>query len=757
MSDIPTENIQRPELLAPAGSLQAGLTAFAYGADAVYCGLPKFNARERGENFSFADLTQLISYAKRHNKRVHVTLNTLIKPNELPEVIDMIGHLSTLNPDAVIVQDIGLLHILKNYFPEIEIHASTQMGQHNSLGANLLKHFNVKRMILERQTTFDEINQIKQHTSLPLEVFVHGALCCCRSGSCLFSSWLGGWSGNRGKCKQPCRRRYFSQQGNGFFFSPGDLCLIDHLPDLVKLGVSSLKIEGRLRGSDYVATVVSAYKLVLDAIFSETEKTSQKQLNTALNQAKKILSSSLGRRWSEGFISPSALHQVIQYKQLGGSGKPCGQITQSTERGFIVKLRGTINIGDRIRIQPHSGDEGPSLIINKLLVNKKSVPKAFANEEVFIPFNKKVPIDSTLFQVANLAPTLQNQPDLDKEIKAIIPLTLTFTGTELQIDSPQIPNWQISLPCQLEVAKKHGIQGQTVIAEWFKGPFPNWAPGNIKVIETTPLFLPSAILRQLRQLFWQEIATQDLVTKRKRYAEKQIQLAKQATQRTLKSSPSKTKYPTTIRLNKMPIKRQPATSFCTDLERWTTDFDQAILCPFTPESNLPQLRQQIKQVLKQGCRSFRLSALWQIDLFRPFKSSYPELQLTMGFPLPICNNAAIDALNDLGITRQQIWVELDRASIETLIKENPGYLELMIYGKIPLLETRAEIAVEGDFRDSYGDQFTLVNEQGLSRIYPQTIFKIPRIANVCYYLDYSHSSPNDNTETKDFNFSHDFI
>ena len=261
------------ELLAPAGNMASALAAFDAGADAVYCGLKKFNARDRSENFTPQEMSKLIAYAHKNGKKVHITFNTLIKEPEIPAAAEELSMLADMGPDAVIVQDIGILAMIRDFFPSLTIHASTQMGFHNSAGLELASKTGAKRVILERQVTLDEINKMTDYGNklpLELEVFVHGALCCCLSGSCLFSSWSGGWSGNRGKCKQPCRRQYFNAGDAGrkqgeFLFSPDDLCAIDLLEDFRKAGVCSFKIEGRLRRADYVSKVVSAYRLLMDS------------------------------------------------------------------------------------------------------------------------------------------------------------------------------------------------------------------------------------------------------------------------------------------------------------------------------------------------------------------------------------------------------------------------------------------------------------------------------------------------------------
>ena len=219
------------ELLAPAGNLECALAAFDEGADAVYAGLKKFNARERTENFTPEEMSQLIAYAHKHGRRVYVTFNTLIKENELDEAAAELARLETLRPDALIVQDIGVVRLARRYFPKLTLHGSTQMSLHNSAGLQFAKEIGLTRVILERQTTLTELEMmLKTKPPVEVEIFIHGALCCCISGTCLLSSWLGGWSGNRGKCKQPCRRRHRSADGNGFFLSAQDLETLEILP-----------------------------------------------------------------------------------------------------------------------------------------------------------------------------------------------------------------------------------------------------------------------------------------------------------------------------------------------------------------------------------------------------------------------------------------------------------------------------------------------------------------------------------------------
>ncbi len=309
------------ELLAPAGNMASALAAFDAGADAVYCGLKQFNARERSENFTAREMAKLIEYAHRNGKRVHVTFNTLVRESELLSAAESLAVLTDLRSDAVIVQDIGIVSVIRDFFPDLVIHASTQMGIHNSAGLESACAMGVKRVILERQVTLGEISAMTGNgTRLPLEleVFVHGALCCCLSGSCLFSSWLGGWSGNRGKCKQPCRRRYFraeepAEKQGAFLFSPDDLCAVDLLEEFRKAGVCSFKIEGRLRRADYVSRTVAAYRRVMDA--------SPEHRVLARKEAKEILRGTYTRKLSLGFYTADSAENLVR-RDAGEANRP---------------------------------------------------------------------------------------------------------------------------------------------------------------------------------------------------------------------------------------------------------------------------------------------------------------------------------------------------------------------------------------------------------------------------------------------------
>jgi len=293
-----------PELLAPAGTIEAGLTALDAGADAVYAGLDRWSARKRAQNLSLDELSKLLNFARRQGRKVYVALNTLIKQSELAPLSELLVELSLLRPDGIIVQDLGLLRLLRERFSELEIHASTQMALHNSAGLEAAHRLGISRVILERQTTLEEIATMSRRSPVELEVFVHGALCASRSGLCLLSSWIGGKSGNRGRCKQPCRRKYSSESREGFLLSPGALSGLGAIAELRRLGIAALKIEGRLKRPDYVRQVVRAYRLLLDAPLN--------QIDEAMPEARELVAQAAGRTEVPMFRVPADFDDALR-------------------------------------------------------------------------------------------------------------------------------------------------------------------------------------------------------------------------------------------------------------------------------------------------------------------------------------------------------------------------------------------------------------------------------------------------------------
>lgn len=346
-------NVKTVELLAPAGNPEALDAALGEGADAVYLGLRTFNARMRSSNFAFNQFEATVEACHDRKKKVYVTVNTVFEQWEADRVWQMLQYLERVGPDGVIVQDLGIVKMARENFPKLALHASTQMNIASARGCNLLSRYGFKRVVLARELSLDEIRAVRQSTNMEIEVFVHGALCVSASGLCLFSSYLGGKSANRGMCTQACRRMYESETRSGFFFSPDDLELISYVPDLMEIGVDSFKIEGRMKSAEYVGTVVSAYRHMMDNWQTDRER--------ALVKAKAILQGDFARRKTTFFIPGTTNPDYIHPDQAGGTGIQLGKIRDirvvNDERYALMNTFDGLTEGDSLRIH-RSDDSG---------------------------------------------------------------------------------------------------------------------------------------------------------------------------------------------------------------------------------------------------------------------------------------------------------------------------------------------------------------------------------------------------------------
>ncbi|MBQ3969527.1 MAG: U32 family peptidase, partial [Clostridia bacterium] len=260
------------EILAPSGSFESVKAAVRQGADAVYIGSLKFSARAYAANFDSAELEKAVKYCRLHSVKVHIAINTLISDSEMNDALEIAKQGYLLGADAFIIQDPGLALMIKKAYPDIALHASTQMSVHTPKAAQLLYSLGFERVVLAREMSRDEIKEVVESCDIETEVFVHGALCMCMSGQCYLSAMLGGRSGNRGRCAQPCRLPFSVPSGTGHDLSLKDNCIIDKLSELCSLGVTSAKIEGRMKRPEYVAAAVAACRHSADMKFADAKE-----------------------------------------------------------------------------------------------------------------------------------------------------------------------------------------------------------------------------------------------------------------------------------------------------------------------------------------------------------------------------------------------------------------------------------------------------------------------------------------------------
>lgn len=329
------------ELLLPVGQKEMALAAIHNGADAIFMGFPGFNARGRSYDFELNELAEIISICHLNSVKVNLAFNIVIFENELPSVLEAIYKVLPLKPDALIIQDLGLIKIVKKIAPEQVVHASTQMTITNDLAIHLLQDLNIKRFVLGRENSISEIKLIKERTEKELEVFVHGALCVSYSGQCFTSESIGGRSANRGQCAQSCRFEYDlivdgnkkNMIGRQYLVSPQDLCGIAEIPELMKIGVKSFKVEGRLKTPEYVASVASSFRKAISAEMHRNPL-SNKQLSIEKNK--------MAVNYSRGFF-PGWLHGVNHQKLVDGHfsshrGVLIGQILEIKQNKLLIQL-----------------------------------------------------------------------------------------------------------------------------------------------------------------------------------------------------------------------------------------------------------------------------------------------------------------------------------------------------------------------------------------------------------------------------------
>ncbi|MDR0555204.1 MAG: U32 family peptidase [Treponema sp.] len=342
------------ELLAPAGSPEALDAAIGEGADGVYLGLKTFNARLRSANFTYAQFEGALRILHRMRRKVYVTVNTVFEERETDRVYQLLKYLAGLGPDGIIVQDFGAARMVREYFPSLKLHASTQMNSASAKTVNLLSKRGFSRVVLARELSLEEIRELRLRTNAELEVFVHGALCVSASGLCLFSSFLGGKSANRGLCTQACRRIYQagaagSESKSGYYFSPADLQLIEKIPDLADAGINSFKIEGRMKSAEYVGVVVAAYRRLIDSLDGDRER--------GIQEAQELLLRDFARKKTLFYFNGNE-GDWLRPEQDGGTGIPLGtiQMVKGSERlGLIAADTVTLGVGDSLRF--HKADD----------------------------------------------------------------------------------------------------------------------------------------------------------------------------------------------------------------------------------------------------------------------------------------------------------------------------------------------------------------------------------------------------------------
>lgn len=415
--------MKKVELLAPCGDLECLKMAVNNGADAIYLGGQNFSARAYANNFTNDEIVEGINYAHIRNVKVYASINTLVYDDEINSVLEFVDFLYLHQIDGLIVADFGLINLLKDRYLDLAIHVSTQLNTTSLWQIKMLEELGVKRVVLARETPLETIKNIVDNTNLEIEVFVHGALCVCYSGNCLHSSLIGKRSGNRGKCAQPCRMEYTLLENNvpvsnkKYLLSTKDLNTLDNINEIIDSGVTSLKIEGRMKNKEYVGLVVSSYRQAIDAYYQNKTLTNLKQTNLKLQSV-------FSREFTSGYILNDTNSNISNTYRPSHLGLKVGQVVNVKDHVVVIKLSDKLAQKDKITIVSNKLDD-VKLYVSKINKNNKLVPCGYKNEIIEISVNSKVTKGSFVYKtidnnlLENIDQTLGN--NLKK-----IPISMEF-------------------------------------------------------------------------------------------------------------------------------------------------------------------------------------------------------------------------------------------------------------------------------------------------------------------------------------------
>jgi U32 family peptidase len=393
---------EKPELLAPAGGIEAFVAAVENGADAVYLGAQAFSARGYASNFSDNELEEAIDYAHLRGVKVYVTVNTLLKDEELENALKLLSWLREIGTDAIIIQDLGFISLARKFLPDLPLHASTQMTLHNSKGVEFVKKMGLERAVLARESSLEEIKRIKKITGTEIEVFIHGALCISYSGQCLLSSLIGGRSGNRGFCAQPCRKKYRLycegkpiKTTGSYLLSPKDLNTTSGLGALIEAGIESFKIEGRMKRPEYVAGVVRIYRRLIDRYIKNPAE------YFISEEEQETLTQLFNRGFTQGYFFENPRWELMSRENPHNRGVPAGTVVGYDRHSNLIRIRLSrpLRLGDGIMVEnAETRPEDKGKIISSMYLEKRPVYNAGSGDTVEIPFDSRAPSGSTVYR-----------------------------------------------------------------------------------------------------------------------------------------------------------------------------------------------------------------------------------------------------------------------------------------------------------------------------------------------------------------------
>ncbi len=720
------------ELLAPAGTISAFEAALEAGADAVYVGAPGLNARALARDFTLAEIAAMTGHAHERNKKLYVAMNSLVKEDEIPLALETLAVLDGIGPDALIIQDLGLLLLVRRFFPRLQVHASTLMTVNHAMAADYFGALGFSRIVLARELSLDEIRAIHRQSDMELEIFIHGAMCFSYSGLCRFSSLHGGKSSLRGQCVQPCRRRYDwlpsgkragagqGGKGGGYLFSMNDLSGIDHLAGVRAAGVVSLKIEGRLRSVAYVRSTVGAYRLALDALDAPVDRRAG-----MLAEAHRLLDASMGRKRASGFLLAGQEDRLIVPRLSGSTGEVIGRVVrleiaagQRVDRAATaqVVLQAPVRVGDRLRLYQERTGDRTSFTLRSLTLKGKQVAEAEAGLTVGIGLagievkHLRQPFAGILFRVDVSGRDEKKRSAVARAAeRMIVPLPdpAALAHRLADLDMEPATDQSSSTGQQAGGGRRTGRgapqHGRPTSPEW-----------------------------------WLKVATPEAMTLR--YPFKVARVLVELTEETLAwGLHGRQRKPGGVPLV------------------WT-------LPPVLHQERLPWYREAVAQLRRQGARCFQIGHIGQIALFVDGTGQLPAdggLELYGDFTCNILNSAALRLYAARGLAGVQFSLETDRATLAAALAHfsrsvsAPGTMRmkvgLTVHGRPPLFTARLDaphFQGQRSFASPRGERFYLDRRGEAVSVHSHTVFsllphadELVRLGIDYLVVDVSHGQP----------------
>lgn len=705
------------ELLAPVGDWNCLKAAVQNGADAVYFGVEQFNARMYAANFNVEDMKQVIDYCKLRNVKTNLTLNTLLENCEFDNAVDLAKEAYKAGVDAIIVQDLGLAKYLIDNIPGLPIHASTQMTVHNLQGVLKLEKLGFDRVVLSRELSCEEIEYICKNCKVEIETFIHGALCICYSGQCLFSSVVGGRSGNRGKCAGPCRLPYELISENaetherksidkGYLLSTKDLCGIAYIPRLIQAGVKCFKIEGRMKSPEYVATVTRIYRKYIDMVLNNDDFIiDEKDINDLMQVFNR-------GGFSDGHLDSKHNRNLIFPEKPSNMGIYLGTIKKyNSNKGHItLQLEEDLELGDSISVS----NEASKYLVSELMIKNVNQKKVSANTEVTIGRMKgNIKVGDKVYRISSKALSDFAKASYDNCENKKIPLNCTVTikkntpiSMEISTNKNTCYNELYSSIYVKEIsnmipidALKTPISVERVVKQISKTTNTPFSFENITVLLDDGLYVPSiSTLNELRRTALEKVE-QEILSRAKRTL---LDLSRKSKE-SITYTPNVKNPKISVLFRQLDLDfdytkldKEKITNIYVSLELFISKKYSKVISYFSDNYNLYIY---VPSIIKTNYKNIALSTIEQaimiynikgfivsnIGDFELLKKYSKDYEFIGNYTLNVFNNNTMEEYRKLGLSRITLSRELNQELIKEMLANANINTEMIVYGNLPLM------------------------------------------------------------------------